>query len=50
MKAIDDYFRNGLAQYAEENIKNIKINFFIPEMTIQKASAIYAIKLDKLNP
>ena len=45
----DDYFRNGLAQYAEENIKNIKINFFIPEMTIQKASAIYAIKLDKLN-
>ena len=45
----DDYFRIGLTQCADENIKNIKITFFIPEMTIQKASAIYAIKLDKQN-
>lgn len=43
----DDYFRNGLSNYTQENIKNVNINFFIPEMTIQKASALYAIKLDK---
>ena len=45
----DDYFRNGLINYAHQNIKNINLRFFIPEMTIQKASAIYAIKLDKNN-
>ena len=45
----DDYFRNGLINYAHQNIKNINLSFFIPEMTIQKASAIYAIKLDKNN-
>ena len=46
--ATDDYFKNELDKYANENIaknKNIKIKFFIPNTSIQKASAIYAIKL-----
>ena len=45
----DEYFRNGLSSYVEENIKKTKIKFFIPEMTIQKASALYAIKLNEIN-
>ena len=45
----DKYFVDGLPNYVRENIKNININFFIPEMTIQKASALYAIKLEKGN-
>ena len=43
----DEFFRNELDKYANENIKNIKIKFFVPETSIQKASAIYAIKLSK---
>ena len=45
----DEYFRNGLSNYVNQNIKNIDISFFIPENTIQKASALYAIQLDKNN-
>ena len=45
----DEYFRNELNKYANDNIKNIKIKFFIPETSIQKASAIYAIKLNEEN-
>ena len=45
----DEYFVNGLSDYSRENIKNVKIDFFIPEMTIQKASAIYAIQLENSN-
>ena len=43
----DIYFRKGLSDYVHQNIKNIDIGFFIPENTIQKASALYAIKLNK---
>jgi N-acetylglucosamine kinase-like BadF-type ATPase len=43
----DEFFRNELDKYANENIKNIKIKFFVPETSIQKASAMYAIKLEK---
>ena len=43
----DEFFRNELDKYANENIKNIKVKFFVPETSIQKASAIYAIKLSK---
>ena len=43
----DKYFTNGLSDYVKENIKNIDIQFFIPETSIQKASAIYAIKLNE---
>ena len=42
----DEYFRNGLNNFSKEYIKNVNIEFFIPETTIQKASALYAIKLD----
>ena len=48
----DDFFRNELDKYCNENIKkirNIKINFFIPNTSIQKASAIYAVKLSQEN-
>ena len=43
----DEYFRNELDKYANENIEKIKVKFFIPDVTIQKASALYAIKLSK---
>ena len=46
----DEYFRNGLSNYVNENIKNINIKFFIPETSIEKASAILAIKLDENKP
>ena len=45
----DEYFRNELNKYTQKNINNIKIKYFIPEMSIQKASALYAIKLSKEN-
>ena len=45
----DEYFRTELDKYTNENIKNIKVKFFIPETNIQKASAIYAIKLCNEN-
>ena len=45
----DDYFRNGLSSYANENIKNVNIHFFVPETTIEKASALLAIKLEQNN-
>jgi len=45
----NEYFRNGLSNYVTQNIKKPKINFFIPKMTIQKASALYAIKLKEKN-
>ena len=44
-----EYFINGLSNYVAQNIKKPKIQFFIPEMTIQKASALYAIKLNENN-
>ena len=47
--SLNEYFRNGLSNYVTQNITNPKINFFIPEMTIQKASALYAIKLNEKN-
>ena len=43
----DEYFKKGLSDYVNKNIKNIEINFFIPENSIQKASALYALQLDK---
>ena len=43
----DEYFRNELNKYANDNIQNIKVKFFIPETSIQKASAMYAIKLNE---
>ena len=43
----DEYFRKELDKYANENIEKIKVKFFIPDVTIQKASALYAIKLSK---
>lgn len=45
----EKYFIDELDKYTKEHIKNIKIEFFLPEMTTQKASAIYAIKLTKEN-
>ena len=45
----DDYFRNGLSSYANENIINVNIHFFVPETTIEKASALLAIKLEQNN-
>jgi N-acetylglucosamine kinase-like BadF-type ATPase len=41
----DEYFRNELSKYTNDNIKDVQIEFFIPETNIQKASALYAIKL-----
>ena len=48
----DEYFREELSNYCNANINkinNIKIKFFIPNTTIQKASAIYASKLNEEN-
>lgn len=45
----DEYFREEFSKYVNDNIKNIKIKFFIPNTTVQKASAIYAIKLSNEN-
>ena len=45
----DEYFRNGLSRYVNENIKNVNISFFVPETTIEKASALLAIKLEQNN-
>ena len=48
----DEYFREELSKYCNANINkinNIKIKFFIPNTTIQKASAIYASKLNEEN-
>ena len=41
----DEYFRKELSKYTNDNIKDVQIEFFIPETNIQKASALYAIKL-----
>ena len=43
----DEYFKKGLSDCVFQTFKNIDIGFFIPENSIQKASALYAIKLDK---
>ena len=32
---------------AKKNFKTINIKFFVPESTIQKASALYAIQLER---
>ena len=45
----DEYFRNGLSNYVNENIKNVKTEFFVPETTIEKASALLAIQLEEKN-
>lgn len=45
----DEYFRKELDKYTKEHITNINIKYFIPETSIQKASAIYAIKLSNEN-
>ena len=50
--ATNEFFKNGLDKYCNDNIKkikNIQIKFFIPNTSIQKASAIYAIKLSQEN-
>jgi hypothetical protein len=50
--ATNEFFKNGLDKYCNDNIKKIKnmqIKFFIPNTSIQKASAIYAIKLSQEN-
>ena len=50
--ATNEFFKDGLDKYCNDNIKkikNIQIKFFIPNTSIQKASAIYAIKLNQEN-
>lgn len=50
--ATDEFFGKELDKYANENInkiRKIKIKFFVPDTSIQKASAIYAIQLSNEN-
>ena len=42
----NDYFVKEFSNYANKNIENVEISFFTPDINIEKASGIYAIKLN----
>ena len=41
----NEFFVNELKNYANKNIENVDISFFTPDINIEKASGMYAIKL-----